>query len=182
MIGPLRFRERSLHTPANGSSVSPAGRRSVARPLVGSFTVALLALTGCGNDLDPHDNDAARVDAQTDSRFDVVDEAEVIQLFGVGDQEHVVPSHLEIISGSWVEFVNLDRRIHTVSFVRDSLSPEAYRYLLDTGQLSTPPLLERRSRLFVDFREAPPGEYIFSSTSHGQPAYGRVTVRGPQTN
>ena len=152
------------------------------RLLLGSFTVALLTLTGCGNDVDPYNGDTARVDAQTDTHFDVVDEAEVIQLFGVRDQEYVVPSHLEITSGSWVEFVNLGRRIHTISFVRDSLSPEAYRYLLDTGQLSTPPLLERRSRLFVDFREAPPGEYVFSSTSHGEPAYGRVTVRGPQTN
>lgn len=149
----------------------PLGRKSVGI-LIRLFTVALLVLTGCGNNVDP----------QTDSPFDVVEEAEVIRLFGVRDQEHVVPSHLEITSGSWVEFVNLDRRIHTISFVRDSLSPEVYRHLLDTGQLIAPPLLERRSHFLMDFKGAPPGRYVFSSTSHGEAVYGSVTVRRPQAN
>ena len=150
--------------------------------LFGLALVALLILGGCGKDVTPRADDAADVDPQADPRLAAADGAEVIQLSGARDQEHVVPPRLEITSGSWVEFVSLDRRVHTVSFVLDSLTPEIYRYLRDTGQLSAPPLLERGSRFLVDFREAPLGRYVFSSTSHGEPVYGSVTVRESPKN
>jgi plastocyanin len=150
--------------------------------LLGSFTVVFLVLAGCGNDVPSRDEDTAGADDGRDPRFAVADGAEVIQLSGARDQEHVVPPRIEIVSGSWVEFVTLDRRVHTVTFIVDSLSADAYRFLRDTGQLAAPPLLERGSRFLVDFREAPPGRYVFSSTSHGEPVYGSVTVLEAQTN
>ena len=58
----------------------------------------------------------------------------------------------------------------------DSLSPEGREYLQSTGQMNSPPLLERGTSFFVDFREAPEGRYVYSSRSHGEPAYGSVTV------
>ena len=91
--------------------------------------------------------------------------------------EYVVPPHLEIATGEWVQFLTLDRRVHTVSFAPDSLSPEALEYLAATGQLEGPPLLARGSRFLVDFQEAPAGRYVFSSVSHGDPVFGSVTVR-----
>ena len=42
--------------------------------------------------------------------------------------------------------------------------------------MNSPPLLERGTSFFVDFREAPEGRYVYSSRSHGEPAYGSVTV------
>ena len=144
--------------------------------------MALLAVAGCGDGVPSRADGTAGVDGEGDPRFAVADGAEIIHLSGARDQEHVVPPRIEITSGSWVAFVTLDRRVHTVSFVLDSLSPEAYRYLRDSGQLSAPPLLERGSRLLVDFREAPPARYVFSSTSHGEPVYGSVTVLEAHTN
>ena len=93
--------------------------------------------------------------------------------------EHVVPPHVEMAMGEWVQFLTLDRRVHMVSFVPDSLSPKALEYLVDTGQLEGPPLLARGSRFLVDFRDAPAGRYVFSSVSHGDPVFGSVTVREP---
>jgi plastocyanin len=113
----------------------------------------------------------------TDPHSEIAATAQLVQLSGGRDVEHVVPPQLEIGLGEWVQFVSLDRRVHTVFFVPDSLSPEALGYLVDTGQLEGPPLLTLGSRFLVDFREAPAGRYVFSSTSHGDPAFGSITVR-----
>ena len=137
-------------------------------------TLGLLILGGGGVEAETRSQEAA--DA-AESPFPVVEATQVIQLGGGRDQEHVLLLTLEISVGEWVEFVTLDRRVHTLSFVADSLSPEAREFLLATGQLHGPPLLERGTRLFVDFREAPVGRYVFSSRSHGEPVYGSVTVR-----
>ena len=118
-------------------------------------------------------------EADTGPHAEIAAVAQVVELSGARDLEHVVPPHLEIETGEWVQFVTLDRRVHTVSFVPDSLSPEALEYLVHTEQLAGPPLLVRGSRFLVDFREAPLGRYVFSSVSHGDPVFGSVTVRGP---
>lgn len=106
-----------------------------------------------------------------------VDVAQVIQLGGGRDREHVLPLTTKVSVGDWVEFVTLDRRVHTLSFVVDSLTSGATAYLRATGQLHSPPLLERGSRFLVDFGEAPAGRYVFSSRSHGAPVFGSITVR-----
>jgi plastocyanin len=137
-------------------------------------TLGLLILTGCGVEAETKSGEAAGAVQEVPS---LVEAAHVIQLGGGRDQEHVLPPNLEISVGEWVEFVTLDRRVHTLSFVADSLSTEALEYLRGAGQLHSPPLLERGTRFFVDFREAPEGRYVFSSRSHGEPVYGSVTVR-----
>jgi plastocyanin len=130
---------------------------------------------GCG--IEPKAAPELVEEASTDPLAQIAAVAQMVQLSGGRDVEHVVPPHLEIEVGEWVQFVTLDRRVHTVSFVPDSLSPEALEYLTDTGQLQGPPLLARGSRFLVDFRKAPLGRYVFSSASHGDPVFGSVTVR-----
>jgi len=132
---------------------------------------------GCG--IEPKTPSEAVEEAGTDPHSEIAAAAQVVQLSGGRDVEHVVPPHLEIDTGEWVQFITLDRRVHTVSFVPDSLSPEGLEYLADTGQLQGPPLLSRGSRFLVDFRNAPAGRYVFSSASHGDPVFGSVTVREP---
>ena len=134
-------------------------------------------VVGCG--IEPKAAPELVEEASTDPLSQIAAVAQVVQLSGGRDVEHIVPPHLEIEVGEWVQFVTLDRRVHTVSFVPDSLSPEALEYLTDTGQLQGPPLLARGSRFLVDFREAPLGRYVFSSASHGDPVFGSVTVREP---
>lgn len=134
-------------------------------------------VVGCG--IEPKAPPEAIEGASTDPYSEIAALAQVVQLSGGRDLEHVVPPHVEIEIGEWVQFITLDRRVHTVSFVTDSLSPEALEYLADTGQLRGPPLLARGSRFLVDFRNAPAGRYVFSSVSHGDPVFGSVTVREP---
>ena len=142
--------------------------------------LACLAVAGCGIETKAPPEEIA--EASTDLHSEIAALAKVVQLSGGRDVEHVVPPHLEIGLGEWVQFVSLDRRVHTVSFVPDSLSPEALVYLADTGQLEGPPLLTRGSRFLVDFRDAPAGRYVFSSTSHGDPVFGSITVREISAN
>ena len=137
--------------------------------------IAFLAVIGCG--IEPKAIPAPVEEADTGPYAEIVATAQVVQLSGGRDVEHIVPPHLDIATGEWVQFVTLDRRVHVVSFVPDSLSPEALEYLADTGQLKGPPLLQQGSRFLVDFREAPAGRYVFSSVSHGDPVFGSVTVR-----
>ena len=125
-----------------------------------------MILGGCGVEAETRSKEAA--DA-AESPFPVVVATQVIQLGGGRDQEHVLPLTLEISGGEWVEFVTLDHRVHTLSFVADSLSPEAHEFLLATGQLHGPPLLVRGTRLFVDFREAPEGRYVFFEQQSRRP-------------
>ena len=139
--------------------------------------LACLAVVGCGIETKAPIEEVAQ--DSTDLHSEIAADAQVVQLSGGRDVEHVVPPHLEIAGGEWVQFVSLDRRVHTVSFVPDSLSPEALGYLADTGQLEGPPLLALGSRFLVDFREAPVGRYVFSSTSHGDPVFGSITVQEP---
>lgn len=134
-----------------------------------------LAVVGCG--IQPKTTPDEVEDAEADPHSEIVAVASVVQLSGGRDVEHIVPPHVEIEVGEWIQFVTLDRRVHTLSFVPDSLSPEALAYLADTGQIRGPPLLARGSRFLVDFRNAPVGRYVFSSESHGAPVFGSVTVR-----
>ena len=137
--------------------------------------IAFLVVMGCG--IEPKAIPEPVEEADTGPYAEIVATAQVVQLSGGRDVEHVVPPHLDISIGEWVQFVTLDRRVHVVSFVPDSLSPEALEFLADTGQLEGPPLLQQGSRFLVDFREAPAGRYVFSSVSHGDPVFGSVTVR-----
>jgi hypothetical protein len=139
--------------------------------------ITCLVVVGCG--IEPRTLPDPVEEASTDPYSEIVAIAQVVQLSGGRDVEHIVPPHVEIEMGKWVQFLTLDRRVHMVSFVPDSLSPKALEYLVDTGQLKGPPLLARGSRFLVDFRDAPSGRYVFSSVSHGDPVFGSVTVREP---
>ena len=142
--------------------------------------LALVVLVGCGVEAEAGREDEAG--APEGSWLALAEGAQRIQLGGGRDVEHVLPTAVEIAVGGLVEFVTIDRHVHTLTFVVDSLSPEAHQFLVDTRQLLGPPLLERGSRLLVDFSGAPPGRYVFSSRSHGDPAYGSVTVRSVLTD
>ena len=136
---------------------------------------ALLVLAGCGAEPETRAGESTDQAAQ-DRSVPGVEVAQTIQLGGGRDQEHILPLTADISVGEWVEFVTLDRRVHTLSFVADSLTAEAQAYLEVTGQMHSPPLLERGTRFLVGFSDAPEGRYVFSSRSHGAPVFGSITV------
>lgn len=101
-----------------------------------------------------------------------------IVLGGRGAREHVVPPRLTVEPGAVVDFVTVDGRIHTVSFVDDSLSTEARSFLRGTRQTASPPLLDQGARFVVDLEGAPPGRYPFRSEGPGGDARGEIVVAG----
>ena len=143
-----------------------------ATPLL--ILVILISL-GCNIGIDRQLRDNGK--ALSEDLFPIAKDRHVIELNNDKNQYHVRPPSLEISSGDWIEIISLDHKVHTLSFVADSISPESYDFLLATDQLNGSPLLELGSSFLVDFRDAPKGRYVFSSSSHGESVYGTITVR-----
>ncbi|MCH7563243.1 MAG: hypothetical protein IH968_05395 [Gemmatimonadetes bacterium] len=101
---------------------------------------------------------------------------ERVSLGGARDREHVVPPTVRVESGTVVEFYTVDRRVHSITFMEDSLTLPARRFLEEKGQLSSPPLVERGSRFVVDFMGAPPGRYPYLSHGHGESTRGVIII------
>lgn len=140
----------------------------------GGTILLLLCSTTCGSSPETDPN-AELLEALG---LDRDEELYRIVLGGQGRMEHLVPTRLEIPQGAIVEIVTVDRRIHTVTFLPDSLSPEAEAFLRETNQMQSPPLLERGSRFVISFRDAPPGRYAFVSEGHGGTASGIIVIGG----
>ncbi len=104
-----------------------------------------------------------------------------ISLGGAREREHVVPPTLTVAPGTVVEFYTVDRRVHSILFIEDSLSPSALAFLRENGRLSSAPLVEQGSRFVVDFMGAPDGRYPFVSRGHGESARGAILVGPEQT-
>ena len=105
-----------------------------------------------------------------------VEPVKVIWLGGARDKEHILPGQVDLYKGESVRIVSLDHRVHSVSFVRDSLSSEMENFLSETGQLILAPLLIQGSCLNLNFQGAPAGDYVFLSRSHGQPVFGKIII------
>ncbi len=103
-----------------------------------------------------------------------------ITLGGRGAREHVVPTLITVLPGDGVEFFTADHRVHTVSFLPDSLTPEAHAFLESSGKLRSPPLVSRGTRFILRLQDAPPGRYPFVSEGHGGTAHGVVVVGDPR--
>ncbi len=99
-----------------------------------------------------------------------------VVLGGRGAIEHVVPTHIAVRSGSRVDFVTADHRIHTVTFLLDDMTTAAREFLRRTDQVSSPPLITRGTRFVVTFADAPTGFYPFRVRSHGDPVDGAIVV------
>lgn len=93
-----------------------------------------------------------------------------------GAREVLEPPEVHVPPGAWVQFVTTDWRVHAVRFVTDSLGPEGLAFLERTGQMGSPPLVDRDARFVVSFDEAPEGRYPFVAEGSGAPAYGVVVV------
>jgi plastocyanin len=99
-----------------------------------------------------------------------------VTLGGQGAVESAVPSMIQAHPGDGVEFRTEDHRVHTVTFLSDSLAPEVHSFLESTGQLGSPPLVSRGTRFILRLQDAPPGRYPFLSEGHGGMAKGVVEV------
>jgi len=150
-------------------------------PFVGAglllFFFLTLGLAGCrgGADdaADPELGGARALGLSSGSRL------HQFVLGGRGSDEHLLPQRILASPGDAVEFVTVDHRVHTVSFLRDSLSSEAWDFLVSKGQAASPPLLSRGSRFLVRLEGAPLGRYLFLSEGHGGHALGIIELRTP---
>ncbi len=102
-----------------------------------------------------------------------------VTLGGRGSEEHAVPTVIQALPGDGVEFRTVDHRVHTLTFLADSLAPSLRDYLEATGQMGSPPLVSRGSRFIVRLEDAPKGRYPFETKGHGGTANGVLVVGSP---
>lgn len=143
-------------------------------PLISSMLV--LGLATCSPQQSSDDGPGVDTTLLDSLGIDLNRIVERVSLGGARDREHVVPPTVLVESGTVVEFYTVDRRVHSITFMEDSLTPSARRFLEEKGQLSSPPLVERGSRFVVDFLGAPPGRYPYLSHGHGESARGVIVV------
>lgn len=156
-------------------------RRATARlerpRIPGPFVVpclVLLLLGGCRPEVPPE----LRPDEVLRAELGLTDDDEVHRVHLMGeDVEVVTPVETSVPPRAWVEFVTTDWRVHEVRFEADSLSPEAHRFLAESDQLESPPLVDRGARFVVSFHDAPEGRYPFLVEGNRAPGRGVVVVR-----
>ena len=136
----------------------------------------LPSMTGCG--VPPAERGQGSADEADGLDLRAGAELHSVTLGGRGSEEHAVPTRIVIEPGDAVEFRTVDRRVHTVRFPEDSLDLDGRRFLESTGQMASPPLVDRGGRFIVRFDDAPRGRYPFESRGHGGTAWGVVEV-GP---
>jgi plastocyanin len=145
--------------------------------------ILLLALLACPLGACKDDEDISlRPDALLRDSLGLGDEDRVhrVQLASSTDGgESADPATLEVRPGDWVEFVTSDRRIHVVSFALDGLPEASARFLIESGQQGSPPLMDPGTRFVVSFAGAPLGRYPFEVIGNGRAAQGAVVVADP---
>lgn len=149
------------------------GRPRAPGPTLFGLGLIALLIVGCDRGVPPDlqpDEVLKRELGLTES-----DEVHRISLTA-SDGEEAVPPEVTVPPAAWVEFVSLDWRVHEVHFEVDSLSASALGFLTRTGQLNSPPLLQRNARFVVSFLDAPEGRYPFRIEGNRAPGRGVVIV------
>jgi hypothetical protein len=136
----------------------------------------LLLASGCLRDTpppsDPELAEALGLPAGTPvHRVDLADRSGRIGLFP--------PAH-RVVPGALVQFVTRDRRVYSIHFLREAMDPVAWAFLEETGQASSPPLVEEGARFVLTFEGAPEASYPFEVRGQGEAARGQVTVAPPR--
>ncbi len=96
---------------------------------------------------------------------------------GVG--ERAEPDSLLVEAGDYVQFVSSDWLVHEMAFELDSLPPPIRRFLEQTGQTESPPLLQRNARFVLALIDAPPGRYPFILSGNRDTGRGVIVVAPP---
>ena len=104
----------------------------------------------------------------------------VVQVFmrGAGDSAGFRPQTVQASVGDALRFTADDALTHAVGFDEAALSPEARAFLERSGQLRSPPLVDRGTAWVVSLEGAPPGNYTVVDLTHQH--RGRITVRPPK--
>lgn len=139
--------------------------------LLAAVLVTVLAV-GCGR-ANEHPPDQLLIDSLG---LEESDQVFRVELSAEGNRETATPSEVRVPPGAFVEFVTIDRRLHTVAFDLDGAPAAGADFLRETRQDASPPLLDLDSRFVVSFVDAPTGRYPYVVEGNGEPMRGVVVV------
>lgn len=133
---------------------------------------AVVLLTACAEEApvprNPFFADSLGIDPQRS--------VQSVLIGGARNEEHVVPGELTVSPDGVVVLRTVDHRVHTLTFLRDSLSDEGRAFIAASVGFVIGPLVERGSAVAIDFADAPPGRYAFVSEGSGGVASGSIVV------
>ena len=82
------------------------------------------------------------------------------------------PTQVQAAPGDYLRFTTGDSRTHAIVF--EVTAPELRNFLESTGQLRSPPLVNKGASWVIALDKAPPGTYVFRCLMHNHS--GQITV------
>ena len=139
--------------------------------------VFLLVLVGAGCEaIDP----ALRPDDQLISELDLTERDRVYTVsLATGVGESAEPDSIVVQPGDYLQFVSSDWFIHEVHFDSAIMDDQARSFMVVTGQMSSPPLLQQGARFVLSFADAPLGRYPFRLQGNREDGRGVIVVAPP---
>jgi plastocyanin len=155
---------RQYHAPAPARPIRSAGA------VIFSL---LLALPGC--DAGTQAARGPSVLELDSSRIELPDSVQLITVhLDRARPGEVEPLRVTLRTGDIVRFEADDGAGHAIAFDGALLASDVRRYLEQTGQLRSPPLISRGNAWVVSLAHAPPGEYPYTCVTHN--SRGAITV------
>jgi plastocyanin len=152
------------------ASVSPAPARPFLR-LAGAVVLALaLPLAACdsGNGFAGGDEKGPRVLELAGDTLQVPDSVRVATVrIDRSRLDELDPAESTIRTGDLLRFIAQDAGTHAIAFDGDAMTDEARAFLQKTGQLRSPPFLQKGSTWVMSFKDAPVGRYPYRCPTHG---------------
>ena len=139
--------------------------------------VFLLVLAGAGCEaIDP----ALRPDDQLISELGLTERDRVYTVSLATDVgERAEPDSIVVQPGDYLQFVSSDWLIHEVHFDSAIMDDQARSFMVVTGQMNSPPLLQQGARFVLSFVDAPLGTYPFRLQGNRADGRGVIVVASP---
>ena len=139
--------------------------------------VFLLVLVGAGCEaIDP----ALRPDDQLISELGLTERDRVYTVsLATGVGERAEPDSIVVQPGDYLQFVSSDWLIHEVHFDSAIMDDQARSFMVVTGQMNSPPLLQQGARFVLSFEDAPLGTYPFRLRGNREDGSGVIVVAPP---
>lgn len=154
----------------------PGPRGLSPSPVLSRLILVMTALAGCEA---PPDLPPEQI-LQDSLGLTLQDRVQVVEVRHARGGEIADPDSVALRPGEWVDFRTGDAHPRVVSFLLDSLPPEARDLLQRRGVTVSPPLAAASVHWPVPFDSAPPGRYPYRVEGSGEPGAGVVVVLPPR--
>ena len=137
----------------------------------GAFVFVLFVVTACDNGI------IEKKDRTLELAGDTIDVPDGVDLYDIkiatdAQSRDFEPDNLSASPGDYVRFTTADSRTHAIVF--EVAAGDTRTFLESTGQLRSPPLVNKGASWVIALDKAPVGTYVFKCLMHNHS--GQLTV------